>query len=147
VALGLALLDSALTGPARTQLDLADALLETARRATAARGQDSEAVPRAVLDLNRMAIARGILAGELAAARGEVDSEVAALESAVAAERVLRADLKRRPKNGWALRGLQQALAAQGKSDEADRVRREFERPWSRAHTWLPGPRLRLGLR
>ena len=180
VALGLALLDSALTGPARTQLDLADALLETARRATAARGQDSQAVPRAVLDLHRMAIARGILAGELAAARGELDSAVAALESAVAAEdalpyeehdlwllpprhvlggvlldagraadaeRVLRADLKRRPNNGWALRGLQQALAAQGKSDEADRVRREFERTWSRADTWLPGPRLRPGLR
>jgi hypothetical protein len=45
------------------------------------------------------------------------------------------------------LRGLQQALATQGKVDEAARVQKEFDVAWSRADTWLPGPRLRPGAR
>jgi hypothetical protein len=102
---------------------------------------------RAAQTRHRIAMARGILAGELLAASGQVDSAVAALEEAIAAEdsleyeehdlwaipprhvlggllldagraaqaeRVLRADLVKRPRNGWALRGLQQALEGQG---------------------------------
>ncbi|MFN9421665.1 hypothetical protein [Gemmatimonas sp.] len=180
VALGLALLDSALTGPARSQLDVVDALLEAAQRRSALAARDSAGMERAALDRHRITIARGILAGELEAARGRIDSAVVALEEAVAAEdslpyeehdlwllpprhvlagvlldgaraadaeRVLRADLAKRPHNGWALRGLQQALATQGKVDEAARVQKEFDVAWSRADTWLPGPRLRPGAR
>lgn len=179
-ARGLALLDAAQPEPARRQLDLADAMLDAARRAapSATTGDDSSAAARAADQQHRIMIARGVLAGELLAARGKVDSAVAALEAAIAsedalgyeehdswflpprhvlagvlldagrapdAERVLRADLVKRPRNGWALRGLQQALAAQGKAADAARVQREFEAAWARADTWLPGPRLRPG--
>ena len=51
------------------------------------------------------------------------------------AERVYREDLRRHPKNGWALFGLEQALAAQRKS-VAD-VRRDFDASWARADHWI----------
>jgi hypothetical protein len=179
-ALGLALLDSGRTRQAGEQLAVADAMLEAARRAPVpvVTGRDSFPVWRQMQDRHFITIARGVLAGELLAARGQVDSAVVALEHAVAsedsllyeehdpwllpprhvlagvlldagraaeAERVLRADLVKRPRTGWALRGLQQALAAQGKGDEAARVQREFEAAWVRSDTWLPGPRFRPG--
>ena len=40
------------------------------------------------------------------------------------AEKTFRTDLAERPKNGWALDGLQKALAAQGKAAEAAAVQR-----------------------
>ena len=180
VAFGLALLDTAQIAPARAQLGLTDALLTSLRGPSSETTRDSSAVQRAAQTRHRIVMARGILAGELMAARGQVDSAVAALEEAVAAEdsleyeehdlwsipprhvlggllldagraaqaeRVLRADLVKRPRNGWALRGLQQALEGQGKADEAARVQREFETAWSRADSWLPGPRYRPGQR
>jgi tetratricopeptide (TPR) repeat protein len=52
---------------------------------------------------------------------------------ATAAEQVFREDLKRWPRNGWGLFGLEQSLRAQGKSDAADLVRREFDAAWKRA--------------
>ena len=42
------------------------------------------------------------------------------------AERVYRAELTLHPRNGWSLLGLEQALRAQSRSEEADRVREEF---------------------
>ncbi len=42
-------------------------------------------------------------------------------------------DLKRNPENGWALLGLAQALAADGKTEEAALARRRFEKAWARA--------------
>lgn len=53
------------------------------------------------------------------------------------AEHVFREDLKRWPRNGWGLFGLEQSLRAQGKSESADLVRREFEAAWKRADTRL----------
>jgi tetratricopeptide (TPR) repeat protein len=179
-AFGLALLDAAEAGPARRQLELIEATLEAAGRAPppVITGRDAWAIRFAAQDRYTIAIARGVLAGELLAARGQVDSAVTALEGAVAgedsleyeehdrwllpprhvlagvlldagrapdAERVLRADLAKRPRNGWALRGLQQALAAQGKVADAARVQREFAAAWARSDTWLPGPRFRPG--
>jgi tetratricopeptide (TPR) repeat protein len=55
---------------------------------------------------------------------------------AAEAEAVYRDDLKRQPGNGWALRGLAAALAAQGKSD-AGTVRLQFEDSWRHADTAL----------
>ncbi|MEA3063828.1 MAG: hypothetical protein QOJ27_256 [Sphingomonadales bacterium] len=52
------------------------------------------------------------------------------------AEAVYREDLKRQPGNGWALRGLAEALAAQGKSG-AGAVRLQFEDAWRHADTRL----------
>jgi tetratricopeptide (TPR) repeat protein len=55
---------------------------------------------------------------------------------ATEAEAVYRDDLKRQPGNGWALRGLAAALAAQGKS-ETGAVRLQFEDAWRQADTEL----------
>jgi TolA-binding protein len=43
------------------------------------------------------------------------------------AELVFRADLKRHPKNPWALRGLEESLRKQGRSTEADVIGQELE--------------------
>jgi tetratricopeptide (TPR) repeat protein len=57
------------------------------------------------------------------------------------AERVYREDLKRLPNNGWSLYGLSQAMAAQGKPDAADAVRRQYEQAWIRADVKITSSR------
>jgi tetratricopeptide (TPR) repeat protein len=57
------------------------------------------------------------------------------------AEVVYWEDLKKHPENGWALRGLADALTAEGKADEAAEVRGRFERAWARADVKLGGSR------
>ncbi len=49
------------------------------------------------------------------------------------AEQVYRDDLTRNRDNGWALLGLQQALAAQGKTGEADALNSTLAKAWARA--------------
>jgi len=49
------------------------------------------------------------------------------------AEEVYRKDLEKHANNGWALIGLQQALAAQGRTAEADAIRPALEAAWARA--------------
>ncbi len=49
------------------------------------------------------------------------------------AEAVYRDDLKRYPENGWSLRGLAQALEAQGKQEEAAEVKARLAKAWARA--------------
>jgi tetratricopeptide (TPR) repeat protein len=56
---------------------------------------------------------------------------------AAQAEQVFRDDLQRWPRNGWGLLGLEQSLRAQGKTDSADIVRRDFEDAWKRADVRL----------
>jgi tetratricopeptide (TPR) repeat protein len=46
------------------------------------------------------------------------------------AERTFREDLRRWPENGWSLRGLAQALRAQGRNAEAQTVSSRFDRIW-----------------
>jgi tetratricopeptide (TPR) repeat protein len=53
------------------------------------------------------------------------------------AEAVFREDLRRNRRNGRSLFGLAESLKAQGKTREADLVRREFERAWRNADTAL----------
>jgi tetratricopeptide (TPR) repeat protein len=53
------------------------------------------------------------------------------------AERVFREDLRRNRRNGRSLFGLAESLRAQGKTREAELVRREFERAWKNADTRL----------
>lgn len=53
------------------------------------------------------------------------------------AEQVFREDVQRWPRNGWGLFGLEQSLRAQGKTDSADMVRREFTEAWKRADVKL----------
>ena len=49
------------------------------------------------------------------------------------AEAVYREDLKRNRENGWALLGLQQALAAQGREDDAAALAPRVDRAWADA--------------
>jgi hypothetical protein len=57
------------------------------------------------------------------------------------AEQVYREDLRRHPRNGWSLFGLEQALRAQGKSAAAAEVKGRFERAWARADVKLSASR------
>ena len=56
---------------------------------------------------------------------------------AAKAEAVFREDLKRWQRNGYALFGLEQALRAQGQTQAADAVAREFAEAWKRADVKL----------
>jgi tetratricopeptide (TPR) repeat protein len=49
------------------------------------------------------------------------------------AERVYREDLAKWPDNGWSLYGLSRALEGQGKTDEAQRIMKEYQRVWANA--------------
>ncbi len=57
------------------------------------------------------------------------------------AERVYRAALEDRPRNGWSLAGLELALRAQGRTAEADAAGAEFREAWARSGTRLAGSR------
>lgn len=61
---------------------------------------------------------------------------------AAQAETVYRQDLAWHKNNGWALFGLWQSLAAQGKSGEAKKVFNEFEHAWRNADTQLVRSRM-----
>ena len=60
---------------------------------------------------------------------------------AVDAERVYRAALGHRPRNGWSLIGLEQALSKQGRVADAAEVHRQFVAAWARSDTWLTASR------
>jgi tetratricopeptide (TPR) repeat protein len=51
----------------------------------------------------------------------------------VEAEAVYWDDLKRNPENGWSLFGLERALSAQGRREEAAQVRQRFDKAWAAA--------------
>jgi tetratricopeptide (TPR) repeat protein len=57
------------------------------------------------------------------------------------AEQVYRDDLRRHPRNGWSLFGLEQALRSQGKTAAADAVKQRFELAWKRADIKLAASR------
>jgi len=56
------------------------------------------------------------------------------------AEAVFLEDLERFPENGWALYGLWQSLAAQGKTEDARAAQARFEVAWQFADTVLTAP-------
>jgi len=58
------------------------------------------------------------------------------------AETVYWEDLRRNRENGWALRGLVDALRAQGRADEAKAVEERFKNAWTRADFTLTGSRV-----
>ncbi|WP_425153731.1 tetratricopeptide repeat protein [Candidatus Palauibacter sp.] len=62
-------------------------------------------------------------------------------DRAAEAEQVYRDGLKDLPNQGWAWFGLMQALNAQQKTAQAQEARREFDRYWARADTWLRSSR------
>jgi tetratricopeptide (TPR) repeat protein len=62
-------------------------------------------------------------------------------ELAADAEQAYRADLQIHPENGWALAGLAESMARQGRAAEADEARARFERAWRGADVTLGGSR------
>jgi tetratricopeptide (TPR) repeat protein len=58
---------------------------------------------------------------------------------AAQAEQVYREDLRRHPRNGWALQGLAAALKGQGKTRDAIRTTHELAAVWQHADIKLPG--------
>jgi tetratricopeptide (TPR) repeat protein len=59
----------------------------------------------------------------------------------VEAESVYWDDLRRHPKNGWALFGLAQALRAQNKIDQAKLIEADFKKAWADADVQLTASR------
>lgn len=58
------------------------------------------------------------------------------------AEAAFRGDLRKFPKNGWSLSGLQASLEQQGRTQEAAEIRAQFEQAWSRADVQLAAGRI-----
>lgn len=119
-------------------------------------------------------IAEQVLAGEIAAAKGEYPAAIGHLRRAVQiedslvyeepqswyaptrltlgailleagrpreAEQAFREDLAKYPRNAWALFGLKQALADQGRTEEAAEAAAEFDRQWKLADVTLTSAR------
>ncbi len=53
------------------------------------------------------------------------------------AARVYRLAIADHPRNGWSLKGLEQALRGMGREEEAERTRRAFEESWKRSDSWI----------
>jgi len=58
------------------------------------------------------------------------------------AETVYWQDLKRNPENGWALRGLAEALRAQDREEEARQIDERFQKAWANADLTIAASRL-----
>jgi tetratricopeptide (TPR) repeat protein len=58
------------------------------------------------------------------------------------AETAFRDDLKKFPRNGWSLSGLQASLEAQGRAREAAEARSQFDAAWRRADVQLTAGRV-----
>ena len=65
--------------------------------------------------------------------RPTLGAELIQAGDAARAEQVFREDLRRWPRNGWGLRGLETSLRLQGKTQSADLVQGEFNEAWKRA--------------
>ncbi|HSO83253.1 tetratricopeptide repeat protein [Thiocapsa sp.] len=156
--------------------------LDEARKSLAALtwiANDPEMSATRIWETNTMAqilaIAREVLAGEIAMEDCQPDAAVGHLATAVSledgltyvepsdwyvparhhlglallaaerpaeAEAVYRKDLEIYPDNGWALVGLGQSLAAQGRTADAQAARQRFLQVWSEADIEIEGSRL-----
>ena len=56
---------------------------------------------------------------------------------AVKAEQVFRQDLQKWPRNGWGLLGLEESLRAQGKTQQAEDVKRQRAAAWAKSDVEL----------
>lgn len=72
--------------------------------------------------------------------RHALGGELLAAGKAAEAERVFREDLNRHPRNGWALYGLSQSLAAQNKDADSKAAAMEFKKAWRNADFSLATP-------
>ncbi len=74
-------------------------------------------------------------------ARQSLGAVLLAAGRAADAEAVYREDLTRYRENGWSLRGLTDALRAQGKAQEADATEARFKKAWAAADVSLTSSR------
>jgi tetratricopeptide (TPR) repeat protein len=72
--------------------------------------------------------------------REALASALMASKDYAGAEKVCREDLRRNPRKGRALYGLQASLEAQGKNRAANLTKRDFETAWRNADTELSPP-------
>jgi len=152
----------------------ADAELSDLRAILAGRALDGVGVWSLNSAYALLSIAERVLSGEIAAARGDADAAVRALEEGVALEAALTYDepppwplpvrhilgavlldagrpeeartvyeqaLSRFAENGYALRGLEESYAAQGRDEEAAAARARLTTAWRAADVELPGSR------
>jgi tetratricopeptide (TPR) repeat protein len=70
-------------------------------------------------------------------ARPTLAAALLQMGDATRAEQVFREDLKRWPRNGWSLFGLEQALRSQSRHEDAAIVRRQLDSAWKHADTRL----------
>ena len=63
------------------------------------------------------------------------------------AEVVYWEDLRKHPENGWALKGLADALTAQGRTDEAADANARFAKAWARSDVKLPSSRFAAAMK
>jgi len=122
--------------PATSMLAVADQLL--AGKVAGARGDHAASIER----LERaVAIADAIPYMEPSywpfPTRATLGAAWLQARQATKAEQVFRDDLKRLPRNGWGLFGLEQSLRAQGKNQSADLVCRQLDEAWKRADAKL----------
>ncbi|SDM31781.1 tetratricopeptide repeat protein [Kriegella aquimaris] len=118
-------------------------------------------------------IAHDIIAGELAALKGDLPSAIEHLENAVInedklvytepaawhiptrqnlgavlmkaekyeeAEKIYKEDLSVLRQNGWSLMGLYNSYIAQGKTSEAEKIKKEFNKAWEEADITIYDP-------
>ncbi len=129
------------TGKGRTLLDIAANVLEGEMRAAHGDLAAAETALRKAVELEDALPyseppdwyypARHAL-GVIQLARGD----------SAGAEQTYRDDLARMPENGWALIGLQQALQAQGRVEEAQAVQQRFVSAWRHADIAISASRL-----
>jgi tetratricopeptide (TPR) repeat protein len=72
-----------------------------------------------------------------APARQSLGAALLAAGKPAEAESAYREELRRNPENGWSLNGLERALRAQGRKDEARAVAERFESAWANADVKL----------
>ncbi len=65
--------------------------------------------------------------------RQNLGAILVAAEQYEAAEKVYQKDLEKLRQNGWSLMGLYKSLQAQGKMDEANKIKKEFDKAWQYA--------------
>ncbi len=137
----------AATAPSQTRAgtNTLAAVMTVAVPIVAARIASSERRPTEAVALLREAVmAQDALApGEppdwFFPARHLLGAELLQAGNAAQAVSVYREDLRRNPANGWALCGLAEALAAQGKSAAAAQTAGLFRASWKSADVRLPG--------
>jgi tetratricopeptide (TPR) repeat protein len=74
-------------------------------------------------------------------ARQSLGAVLLSAGKAAMAETVYREDLERYAENGWSLRGLADALRAEGKAPEADAVEARFKKTWADSDVTLSASR------